>query len=138
MAKQNQDFSKRLDEARRKAGYRWKDLAEAVGINPRSVPNYSRHGRVPEWDILVEIAQLLNVSCDWLLTGAGEGEGKPAVAQTEATTQLGADQLPEERIRELLEKAERVLTVGNKRHAEALAEVIELWHEVDRKNKSYN
>ena len=129
MAKQNQDFSKRLDEARRKAGYRWKDLAEAVGINPRSVPNYSRHGRVPEWDILVEIAQLLNVSCDWLLMGAGEDEGNPAVAQTEATTQLGADQLPEERIRELLEKAERVLRTGEPRQSKALGGVIEAFIE---------
>ncbi len=69
MAEKNQEFSARLRGLLKDRGITQKALAEALSVRPATVNSYCKDGRVPEWNNLVEIAQLLNISCDWLLTG---------------------------------------------------------------------
>ena len=48
-------------------------LAEKSGIKPGTMSKYTKHGGVPEWQVVVEFAKHLNVTTDWLLTGQGPG-----------------------------------------------------------------
>lgn len=60
----------RIALARKVAGMKQKDLAEAIGVIPRTVQNYE-NGRIP-WDHLDEIATVLHRSKDWLLYGVDD------------------------------------------------------------------
>ena len=80
MAKQNPGFSKRLLGTLSASGLSQKALAQRLGIREQSMTKYCRRGGVPEWHILVPMAQLLNVSVDWLLTGQ-EPEVREVVRQ---------------------------------------------------------
>ncbi|MCF8118353.1 MAG: helix-turn-helix domain-containing protein [Desulfarculaceae bacterium] len=79
MAEKNQEFSARLKGLLKNHGITQKALAEELGVRTATINNYCKGGRVPEWNILVEIARLLNVSCDWLLTGQGPTGSAPKV-----------------------------------------------------------
>jgi len=45
------------------------DFAQELGISLNSMTAYAAKGKVPEWQVLVKIAEKLNTSVDWLLTG---------------------------------------------------------------------
>ena len=76
MADKNPQFGSRLKSAIKSSGLKQVQLAEKINVTATSISYYAKHGRVPEWDILVKIADLLGVSTDWLLTGKGP---KPTV-----------------------------------------------------------
>lgn len=44
-------------------------LAEAIGINPQNISAWSVRGTVPAGDICLKVAEFLNVSAVWLITG---------------------------------------------------------------------
>ena len=48
-------------------------LADAIGINPQNISAWSVRGTVPAGDICLKIADYLNVSAVWLITGKEEG-----------------------------------------------------------------
>lgn len=73
MADKNQGFSDRLKRLIGKQGLSQKSLAERVGVTPSGMNKYTSKGGVPEWHILIKIAQAFNVSTDWLLTGERSG-----------------------------------------------------------------
>ncbi len=62
-------FYKRLKEARQKAGLTQQQAAEALNLSVRSYQRYeAANGQCdPPIATLVEIADLFNVSIDWLL-----------------------------------------------------------------------
>lgn len=59
-------FDQRLLEARKKKGLTQKQLSDAAGIHPASYSAYETNKKVPPVDILVKIADALEVSIDWL------------------------------------------------------------------------
>jgi transcriptional regulator with XRE-family HTH domain len=61
------DVGERIAFARRVEGMKQKDLAERIGVIPRTIQNYE-NGRIP-WDHLEEIATVLKRSKDWILYG---------------------------------------------------------------------
>lgn len=74
----NKDFVLRLD---RTFEYEMmSDVARRLGIPHATVRNYYQ-GRLPAPEVLIKIANVTNVSLNWLLTGKGEmyGNQKPAV-----------------------------------------------------------
>lgn len=77
MADKNIEFSKRLKQLLDRRGWNVSDLARAIGKKSGTVNPYVKSGRVPEWAILVAIAETLSVSMEWLLTGK-EGDSAPA------------------------------------------------------------
>ena len=59
-------FGKRLKELRKANGYTIEQFAEAVGISKSTVGYYENNNRMPDIEILSRIADVLNVSADYL------------------------------------------------------------------------
>jgi len=74
----NKDFVLRLD--RTFEHEMMSDVARRLGIPHATVRNYYQ-GRLPAPEVLIKIANVTNVSLNWLLTGKGDmyGNQKPAV-----------------------------------------------------------
>lgn len=60
-------FSQRLNYLRKEKGISAKQMAEMLGIERRSYRNYESGDRVPSLSTLVKIADILDVSLDYLL-----------------------------------------------------------------------
>ena len=60
-------FGKRLKELRKANGYTIEQFAEAVGISKSTVGYYENNNRMPDIEILSRIADVLNVSADYLI-----------------------------------------------------------------------
>ncbi len=63
------DFGDRLKEARVAAGLGQSGLADAIEMSQNSVNRFERGYSVPAGDVVVWIAEILNVDVNWLLTG---------------------------------------------------------------------
>ena len=57
----------RIKAARKKAGMTQKELADKLGIPYQGISQYERGIRNPKIDTLVKIADILDVSTDYLL-----------------------------------------------------------------------
>ncbi len=60
------EFSKRLKNAREKAGMKQKDLAELAGISPQTISTYEA-GKVPTLQNAAKLAETLHTSLDELI-----------------------------------------------------------------------
>ncbi|WP_322201079.1 helix-turn-helix domain-containing protein [Acutalibacter intestini] len=60
-------FCKRLNETRKKCGITAQQMADYLGIGLRSYRNYESGNREPSLEVLVQIADRLEVSTDYLL-----------------------------------------------------------------------
>lgn len=60
-------FNERLKYQRELCGYTQKQMAELVGITPRSYQRYESGEREPNIDTLVQIADLFKISLDDLI-----------------------------------------------------------------------
>ncbi len=63
----NNEFSLRIKEQRKKHGLTQKEAAQALGIGQTTIANYENGTRVPDLMKVGEIADLYNVSVDYLL-----------------------------------------------------------------------
>ena len=78
----NPGFGDRVREARNRLrnpnGSRWThaQLAEAIGVERNAVSRWENQGKTPrDQDTYVELAKVLRVSLDWLITGHGSPSG---------------------------------------------------------------
>ena len=62
-------LSKQIVQLRKKKGMSQSQLAKALGISPSAIGMYEQGRRVPTLDIIIAMAQLFEVSLDYLLTG---------------------------------------------------------------------
>lgn len=60
-------FSKRLNETRKSKGFTAQNMADLLGLALRSYQFYEGGRRSPSLDTLVKIADILDVSTDYLL-----------------------------------------------------------------------
>ena len=67
------EFSERLKELRKKANYTQVEVAEKLGISQPAYASWERGAKKPIQENLVKIAQVLNVSVDYLV---GNSEDK--------------------------------------------------------------
>ena len=66
-------FGKRLRSAREQAGYRSAEsFAHALHIEPHTYRKYERGAAEPNFETLVRIKELLNISADYLLPTAND------------------------------------------------------------------
>jgi transcriptional regulator with XRE-family HTH domain len=61
------DFGKRLAKLRKEAGFTQKELADEIGATRRVIAYYETESAHPPANLLVDLAQALNVSTDELL-----------------------------------------------------------------------
>lgn len=64
-----QAFAKRLKGARESLNLRQYMLANAAGISPQTISLYENGTKLPTLENAVALAQVLNVSLDWLILG---------------------------------------------------------------------
>ena len=76
----------RLLELRKQKGFTQEQLAEKLNVTNQSVSKWEKDINAPDIMLLVELADLLETSVDYLL---GRGENKPVIT----TTQKNIDQL---------------------------------------------
>jgi len=62
-----ENFSKNLKEVRMQKGLSQKQMAELLGVSYRTYQNYELMTREPKLEILIRIADLYNVSLDYLV-----------------------------------------------------------------------
>ena len=60
-------FSKRLKELRINKGFTQEDLAKKINISPSSISLYERGVREPNLNTLIQLAEILETSTDYLL-----------------------------------------------------------------------
>ena len=92
-------------------------LAEAIGIKPQNISAWSVRGTVPAGDICLKVAEFLNVSAVWLITGKDDKMSNEEKKLLMIYQKLSPDQ--KDTIWTLLEKWEREIEV--KEEAERMA-----------------
>ncbi len=71
-------FGNRLAEARKRRNITQEQLAEKLGVTRQAVSRWESDMAFPETDKLVRMAELLEVSCDYLLRDGLDEGGKPS------------------------------------------------------------
>lgn len=66
------EFSERLKDLRKQAGLTQVDVAEKLGISQPAYASWERGVKKPTQENLVKIAQILNVSIDYLVGNSDE------------------------------------------------------------------
>ena len=66
------EFSERLKDLRKQAGLTQVDVAEKLGISQQAYASWERGIKKPTQENLVKIAQVLNVSVDYLVGNSEE------------------------------------------------------------------
>ena len=61
------DYADRIVSLRKERGLTQKQLASAVNLSEVGIQNYERRTRKPAYDALVSLADLFNVSLDYLV-----------------------------------------------------------------------
>lgn len=69
-------FATRLRKTREARGLTQRELGERIKMEPTQVTRYERGQFLPNAETLVSIAQVLQVSVDFLLTGETAGESR--------------------------------------------------------------
>lgn len=73
-------FGNKLAQARRKRNLTQEQMAERLGVTRQAVSRWESDTAYPETDKIVRMAQLLEVSCDYLLQDGVDEGGKPIVS----------------------------------------------------------
>lgn len=73
----NQTLGKRIGALRREKGLKQDELAEKLGISPQAVSKWETDQTCPDISLLPQLAKLLDISVDELLSG--KQESAPAV-----------------------------------------------------------
>lgn len=61
------DFGKHLKELRLRANLTQKQLANETGLSERGIQNYELNSRKPTYEALIALADLFDVSLDYLV-----------------------------------------------------------------------
>lgn len=99
-------FAERVKEARKKAGLNQAELAERLGVGQNTVSNYENatgnKGSAPKLETAAKIAEVLNVSLDWLVGLGTSTNGASSVSDLDFISKL-IDLLQDGRLRFLEE-----------------------------------
>lgn len=63
------EFKERLRDLRLKKGMKSKDIAQLVGISEHTYISYESRGSQPPYDVLCKIADVFDMSVDYLIRG---------------------------------------------------------------------
>lgn len=108
---------KRIGEICKKMGIKKKDVSEALKLPDNCFSNWSARGTIPAGDVCLKIAEYLNVSVVWLISGREDGmsnEERWVLSQWKSL-----DTVQKDTVRTLLEKWESDRTAFEKKESEA-------------------
>jgi transcriptional regulator with XRE-family HTH domain len=71
-------FIERLEILLKEKGISQKSLAEYIGIRNPSISEWKKEGTIPRADIAIKMAEYLNVSVEYLITGT-ESDNSAAI-----------------------------------------------------------
>lgn len=96
-------FSNVLKSLRKKAGYSQVELADILKLSKSTIAMYEVGNRMPDYDMMKRIAELFNVSMDYLYEKKTPAE--PSLSDLKLAILDVIDQIPEEQQRNFLEMA---------------------------------
>ncbi len=112
------EFSERLKNLRKQAGFTQVDVASKLGISQQAYASWERGAKKPTQDNLVKIAQILNVSVDYLLGNTGNKKTSDVLEDIELLFRMNSKGLTDEEKeifkRELIEFMEERKTLFEK------------------------
>ena len=89
------EFSERLKNLRKQAHLTQVDVAEKLGISQPAYASWERGVKKPTQDNLVKIAQILNVSIDYLVGNSDKGVKEDALDNVELLFRMNSKGLTE-------------------------------------------
>ena len=96
-------FSDILTSLRRKAGYSQSDLGKLLNRSNTCISMYEQGRRMPDYETMLQISELFNVSMDYLYEK--ETPTEPSLSDLKLAILDVIDQIPEEQQRNFLEMA---------------------------------
>ena len=90
------EFSERLKNLRKQAHLTQVDVAEKLGISQPAYASWERGAKKPTQDNLVKIAQVLNVSIDYLVGNSDEHLKEDELDNVELLFRMNSNGLTEE------------------------------------------
>jgi transcriptional regulator with XRE-family HTH domain len=81
------NFAQRLKQTRLERGFSQSELGEKVGVHYTQIGRYEK-GSVPASDVLAKMANSLNVSTDFLMSGSLEDSAKEMITDRELLAQF--------------------------------------------------
>ena len=92
------DFKDRLKEARKRKNLSQVKLAELTGVNVMNISRYERGEHKPNTEILTKLANVLDVTTDFLMSGTIDEAAQNVISDKELLTQFqDIAKLPNER-----------------------------------------
>ncbi len=91
------DIGSRIAELRKAANWSQEELAKKIGSSRVMIGNYERNSNTPSIDILLKLAQVFDVSVDFLV-----GQGKAAKFNKETLARIEDMDLLDKQTREIL------------------------------------
>ena len=111
------DFVLRIDSVLKKLNLKRASLCSDLGLSSTAITDWARRGTVPAGDICLKIADFLNVSVIWLITGKEEGMSNEEKKLLTIYQKLSAQQ--KDTIWTLLEKWESEIEIREDAEREA-------------------
>lgn len=100
-------FSERLKKARLEKGYSKSDLAKEIGIHYSQIGRYEEKGAQPSAEVLGKLANILEVSTDFLMNGTSDDLAQSSLTDKELLNQFKKiEKLPTDKkmiVKELLD-----------------------------------
>lgn len=90
------EFSERLKDLRKQARLTQVDVAEKLGISQPAYASWERGAKKPTQDNLVKIAQILNVSVDYLVGNSDEENTNKELDDIELLFRMNSNGLTDE------------------------------------------
>lgn len=97
-------FVERLSQLKAKSGKSQSKIAADLGMRPQTL-SYFFHGREPSYDVLIQLADYFEVSCDYLL-GHDEGRTRDAELSINAAKEKTIQEI-ESGFRTIIQKARK-------------------------------
>ncbi len=111
------DFVLRIDSVLKKLNLKRASLCSDLGLSSTAITDWARRGTVPAGDICLKIADYLDVSAVWLITGEEEGMSNEEKKLLTIYQKLSAQQ--KDTIWTLLEKWESEIEIREDAEREA-------------------
>ncbi len=82
------EFKDWIKQARRQKGYSQKALAEQVGVHVTNISRYERGENRPTAEVLSRLAEVLEVSVDFLMSGSVQEAANNSISDKELLQQF--------------------------------------------------